>query len=189
MAVGYFNIMKMIVSKLNGDYDKSSLQVQIPDDLAKEIVAWGNDNIPEKIMHNDGEDTKGREDDIHVTLFYGLNTPDYKDVKDLLKDVKPFKIRLGLINGFQDKDDYDVLKIDVESPDLIQLHYKIRGSDLDFDNKFPTYNPHCTIAYIKKGHIKEWLGNEAFRNKYFTINNVVFSSSNGVKTDIKLAYK
>lgn len=169
-------------------YDSSSTQVDLPEDLAKQVIEWGKANIPEKCLHNDGENSKGLEDEIHCTILYGLNTRNPQVIGNALKGtVKPFNVRLGLIDGFQDNKKYDVLKINVECPELIKLHYLL---DKRFPNKnsFPTYSPHITIAYLKKGCIDKWLGNETFRGKEFPANGITFSpSGNGERQIIPIS--
>ena len=178
--------MRDLVGKMDVSYDYSSLQIQLPSNLSKMICDWGLRNIPEEDLHNDGEDTKGREDDIHVTLFYGLKSSDPGQVQKLLKNVAPFNVRLGLVTLFLDKDDYDVVKIDVESPELYELHYAI-GDQLENANKYPTYNPHCTVAYVKKGTGRIYMADDEFRGQEFMVNNIVFSASDdGGKIQIKL---
>jgi len=179
------NLLRSLYSKLKASYDKSSVQVDLPFGLANEIMSWGRKNVPEDILHNDGDNTKGREDDIHFTVFYGINSPDPNSILSIVKDIKPFVVRLGLITGFLDKPDYDVLKIDVECPEIYKIHYDIQNS-VPNEKTYPTYAPHVTSAYLQKNKIYQWLGNTMFRGATFVVDTLIFSSLSGEKIPIKL---
>ena len=179
------DFIRTLQAKLKVTYELSSLQVNLPKDLADQIIAWGKENIPDNILHNDGRDTKGREDEIHFTIFYGIKSPDPNVLSALLNDFRPFDVRLGLITGFMDKPEYDVLKIDIECPEIYQMHYRIRNSIAN-ENSFPSYAPHTTVAYLQKNNIVKWLGCTDFCGKIFRVNELIFSSSNGNKIPITL---
>jgi len=176
------SVIRNITAKLKATYDYSSLQINLPEDLSDAVIDWGKKNIPEDTLHNNGNDTKGREDDIHTTLFYGIKSPDVNAVKKFIT-VKPFIIRMGLITAFMDND-YDVLKIEASAPELYKLHYNVRNN-VENENKFPTYSPHITIAYLKKGNALKWVGDKVFDGKEFNVNEIIFSSSNGNRIPIK----
>jgi len=177
------SFIRGIVAKYNVQYENSSTQIDFPQEIASNVIAWGQRYIPEEDLHNDGKDTKGREDNIHATLLYGLKTKDPEDVRKILAGMKPFTIRLGLITGFLDKPAYDVLKIDVEAPELYRMHYALRNA-LPNDNSFPTYSPHCTVAYLKKGKALRFFGCSNFRNEEFPVNGIVFSTPDGNRIPI-----
>jgi 2'-5' RNA ligase len=182
----YVSALRSIITKLNGTYDSSSLQVELPEDLAKAIIAWGRKNIPDENLHDNEKDTKGREDEIHITLLYGLTSPEPDDkVKEIIASTEPFKVRLGLVTLFRDKPDYDVVKIESESAELQRLHYAIENA-VEVNNEYPTYQSHCTIAYVKKGTADDLNGDETFKGKMFTIDEITFSSLNGNKIPITL---
>lgn len=179
------DLLRALYSKLRASYDKSSVQVDLPPDIADKIMSWGRQNIPAEILHNDGEDTKGFEDEIHFTVFYGINSPDPNSIFHIVKDIKPFFVRLGLITGFLDKPNYDVLKIDVECPEIYKLHYDIQNS-VPNENSYPTFAPHVTSAYLQKNKVYQWLGNTMFRGVTFAVDTLIFSSLSGEKIPIKL---
>lgn len=199
MRLSFASSIRTITAKLNGTYDFSSLQIPLPEALAKSIMAWGKKNIPDENLHDNAKDTKGREDEIHVTLLYGIKVTDNDGIRKfipilmgILGAVKPFKVRLGLVTLFRDKPDYDVVKIEAESSGLQKLHYKIRnslggdGSESMVKNNYPTYQSHCTIGYIKKSTADDLNGNEDFLGKTFTVDKVIFSIPNGHKIPITL---
>lgn len=175
----------LLLAKLKGSYDFSSLQIQLPGDLSKSVIDWGKNNIPDEFLHNNEKETKGREDDIHITLLYGIVSGDHKDALSALNLEKGFDVRLGLVTAFKDDPKYDVIKIDAESSDLIKLHYMLERILIN-ENTHPTYLPHITLAYVKKDSCNELIGNDFFIDKKFTVNDVVFSSKNGKRTTLNL---
>jgi len=178
--------VREVLAKMGVTYDSCTTQIDVPPELAKSIMAWGAAKIPDDILHNDGKDTKGREDEIHATLLYGLTDDNPEGVQKIASSMEPFAIRLGLVTAFMDKPDYDVLKIAVESPQLIKLHYALRNN-LKNSNKFPTYDPHITIAYLKKGAAMPYLGDESFRNQFFHAASLTYSNRD--QNRIQIAFK
>jgi len=173
-------------AKSDGDYDKSLAEVALPKDLAKTIVEWGKKNIPDSDLSESSDGTQGREDEIHVTVLYGLGDGDEQVVGEVVEPLSPFDVRLGLVTLFKDKKDHDVVKIDVESPDLQKLHYTLVDT-AGVKTGYPTYVPHVTVAYVKKGAGDKVLGSEEFRGKVFKVQEVIFKGTD--KHEIKILLK
>lgn len=171
------------VAKLDGVYDHSSTQIDLPSDISGKIMGWGKQHIPQDMVHDDGDNTSGYEDDIHVTLLYGLKDDGPEKVRAVLEDVDPFDVRLGLVTAFRDKDEYDVIKIDVESPMMHKLHYKMEKL-LENDNSYATYQPHVTVAYVKKGIADDLIGDDTFKGYTFMADKVCFSGAGDSKDRI-----
>jgi 2'-5' RNA ligase len=159
-------------------HEHSSTQVQLPDDIAAAIKRFHIK--PEHL----GEE--GREKDPHVTVRYGLHADDPDVVRDKLKDETRGEARLGKTSLFQN-DDADVLKVDVNSPDLHRLHEKL-GS-LPHTDTHPDYHPHATIAYLRPGTGRHYEGKEVpgATGETAPIHSVRFSSKHGDKADIHLS--
>ncbi len=147
---------------------------------SKSIVDWAKKHIKEEDFY---EPEGGLEEESHVTVLYGLHTSKPDEVKKILKNIKPFRIRLGKISKFEAAE-YDVLKIEVEGVVLRKLNKEFKK--LPYTSKFPTYIPHCTLAYVKKGTCKDLVGNRDFSGKSINIKEIVFSSSTREKTIIEL---
>ena len=110
---------------------------------------FGKSLIPNDVIYTDPDDPSfGYEEDFHVTSKYGFK-PDLsrQDISNILKDIKPFSIKLVGISLFKNAD-FNVVKFDVE---LNETLVKIRSRCDSYPNedKYPTYHPHATIAYIK----------------------------------------
>jgi len=107
--------------------------------------------IPSGILYIDPEDpTYGYDKEPHVTIKYGFS-PDLTrmDLANVLRNVRPFKIKLTGIGQFQNEK-YDVVKFNVDrSDDLTRLREMCDG--YKNEDKYPDYKPHMTLAYVKKG--------------------------------------
>jgi hypothetical protein len=160
-------------------YDFSSVQFDFPPDIAQEVINWGLKNIPNKILADDG-----RENNIHVTCLYGLHITDFTKVRDLFVPEAPIKITLGDISIFEN-DDADVVKIEIQSPDLHRLNKLIQNS-FDATITHKKFIPHCTVAYIKKGYGKLYDGCKDFKGRKIVLDTVVFSGKDNRKTSFKL---
>jgi hypothetical protein len=165
-------------------YSKASTQVDLPEQLAQEIMAWGKANVSDKDLYTKDDD-KGREDEIHVTLFYGIVEDAEDKIREMMSGVKPFECRLGLVTAFKDVKEYDVLKIDVESPELVKLHYLIQDN-VKNKNKYPTYTPHVSIAYMNKDKANRLIGEDRFRGTSFKVTEIVYSTKDHDKIKIPL---
>lgn len=160
----------------------SYVGLNIEGDLRSKIIDFAKNEVSDDDL---GED--GRELNPHVTVFYGLHTDSPERVKDLLKDAGPFEITFGVINRFTKNEDFDVLKIQVESDYLRQLHSKLKK--LDHTLTHPVYQPHCTLAYLKKGACMDHVGNSLFEGEKFKVQQLEFSSKQKHKTKIPLKGK
>jgi hypothetical protein len=168
-------------------YDYSSIIYLLPDKIAKKVYDWGVANVDEEdIFHNLKDATFGREKEMHCTVIYGIHDKRSVKARELLKGVSPFEIKLGKITAFTVAEDFDVLKVDVTSPALHKLHYLIR-ENLECTIKYPEFKPHVTIGYMKKGQAEKYMGEQKFQGLSAEVNELVFSSSAGIKTPIRLS--
>jgi 2'-5' RNA ligase len=169
-------------AKFNKSYDFSSVQIELPEDIATEIRRWGQIHIPETILVKDGF-----EDDIHITLKYGIHITDFTKLRNVFIGVSPIEIELGKITIF-DTDDADVVKIDVKSPEMLRLN-KIISNSFEVTDSYPTYRPHTTVAYVKKGCGKLFDGCPDFEGRKLSLDTVVFSGKDNRYTTFKLPRK
>ena len=157
----------------------SSTQINLPKPLAKEIIAWGYENIPDSYLYSED----GRELNPHITVLYGLRDESPNKVKEILEQEKSIKLKLGKISAFETPG-YDVIKIEINSPGLHKLHRLLES--LPHQDNHPRYNPHVTIAYVKKGKGKRVIGNGIFDGEIVESQKIMFGSKNGEKTIIEL---
>jgi hypothetical protein len=104
---------------------------------------------------DDNDDSYGIEKETHITIKYGFKE-DVSDheVLDICRKSKFGDIKFNKISLFEN-DKFDVLKFDIKSKVLNELNEKI--SKFPNEDKYPEYNAHSTIAYIKKGKGKKYV--------------------------------
>ena len=167
-----------LIERFKETHSYSSVQINLPDDVAKRIIKWGHDHIKDEDIYTKGCDY-GREENIHCTVLYGLETSDSNKVKKIIEDQGPVVLHLGQVTMFTSQQDYNVVKISVNSPELHKLNKKL--SNLPHTKTHPRYVPHVTIAYVKKeqeysGHFSDTI----------RANELIFSAKNGTETKISL---
>lgn len=158
----------------------SNTQVQIPGWHAAAIKRLGK-RIPDSELADDG-----REAEAHITVKYGLD--DEKPSRELrraLAEFGPVKAKFGKTSLFQN-DDADVVKLDINSPDLHRLNKLIAKTVETPGNTHPTYIPHATLAYVKPGMGKKYKGDATLNGQEVTFNSVMFSGKNGHQESIPL---
>ena len=168
----------------NVTYDYSSVHVDIPKEIADDIIKWGRKEISDReIFVMPRDPGLGREDEIHATVLYGLHTDKPDQVQKLVSGQEPPKVRLGKVEVFTNPDKYDVVVIHVISHDLRRLNKMLRDN-VAYTNKYDSYRPHVTIAYVKKGKGWQYRGTDIWEGREFTCNHLVFSSTDGTKHKI-----
>lgn len=124
----------------------------------------------------------GKEKNPHITILYGFTNDNNMD--DVIKSVKeeignnPIKICLTNISHFDSKD-YDVVKFDIESSQLVKLNEVV--GKFDHETTFPDYHPHMTISYVKPGLGKKY--DKIFKKEIcLQSDKLVYSGADGKKT-------
>lgn len=169
-----------------GLYQYSSVQVNVPDILADQIIDWGDEKIAEKDVYAPPNDfIHGREDEPHVTLLYGIHAHTPIEPRLLLSERPPFEVKLGPISIFTTNQDFDVVKIEVLGPELFKLNSLLTGR-IKNTTHYTSYKPHVTISYVNKNSCKDLIGNKHFDGWKWTVSSLVFSSTNGQKSPIRL---
>lgn len=161
------------------DHKFGSTQIQLPATLADRIKAFGR-QIPELDLAADG-----REEDIHVTVKYGLDpriTPEQVDMVTMGSG--PVTLVLGPLGVFE-SEQYDVLFVEAKSPELVKLNEKI-SSELKVTDTHTVYRPHVTIAYLQPGKGKEYEGQTLFAGETVQAEELVFSSAKDERTVLRL---
>ena len=159
------------------------LLIRFPVADCVEIQKWVEENIaPENII------TPERE--THVTVLYGVkDTIPPSEIEAFCAQLPFVVLKLKSI-GLFNQDLQDVLKIEVESPQLIEINRRLReylGEHNIEPSKF-AYNPHVTLAYVKKGSCDQFKGNDRFNGYVYLLKDAVYSEPNSViKHEFKLS--
>lgn len=170
----------------NVRYDFSSCHVDVPSPLAEEIAEWGRQQVSDEDIYVTHKDpTFGREDEIHITILYGIHTESPELVRSLLEGQGPVTVELGEVDVFTNPFKFDVVMIEAYSDDLCRLN-ELLQEKVKFTNKYPIYNPHVTIAYVKKGKGWKHRGLDLWKGKSFMCHYAIFSSKDGTKERIAL---
>ena len=140
-------------------YDYIAVHLDDVKEVAK-AVRDVQERIPEDCIYTADDDDYGLQDDLHITIFYGL-LPTGKDdhmeddqycaVKRFAakREFEDYELTFGPVSFFR-CEDYDVMKIDVESEMLDNIHNFVKEM-FEVEETHPDYHPHLTIAYVKKG--------------------------------------
>ena len=144
--------MNLTESKI-GSYSYSCLMAALRPEDAFSIVSSLTSKVSSSDIH--WGDGNGAELEPHVTVLYGLHETRPDPFIALLGERQKFTVRIAGLSTF-DGDEYDVLKLDVESPELTHLNSELRRK-FKYTSKFSSYSPHITIAYLKKGVSQRYL--------------------------------
>lgn len=145
-------------------YDYATTDIALPTDMATFLLNWNELNIPDRVLHVDEDGGKGREDEPHITVKYGLLAKQVPaELRDIAKATKPFPITLGKISLFKN-DENDVVKLDIESPALHELNQRVSDA-VPHEDTYPDYKPHATLAYVKPGSCDKLVGKNPFEAK------------------------
>ncbi len=173
-----------------GMYSHSSTQCTLGAEAAAPFLAYAA-TIPDDHLYH-GEDSAeagryGRESEPHVTCCYGIVGNDAAPLQTLLANWgKPIMATLGKVMAFENADKpYDVLIAEVVSEDLHALHALIKAS-CEVESSWPSYTPHATISYLRKGLAAQYVGDTRFEGTALTFPSLTFSPAEGSRTDILL---
>lgn len=128
---------------------------------------------------------EGLETEPHITTKFGLHfqTPSVR-LRQALKNFGPVEATLGKTSLFSN-DDADVLKVEVDSLGLHKLN-KLISRVIPTHDTHPRYIPHLTLAYLKPGHGKKYVGDTALAGQKLRFDNLTFSGRRGHRETIPL---
>jgi hypothetical protein len=171
-------------------YQYSCVMAPAPEDLASAVRSWSHMHVTDDELYLGEKGDKGREDEPHVTVLFGLHSasPD-PEVLRLVEETQPLEIQVGTASLFEDSADYDVLKFDVESEGLTALNAKFR--EMPHTNTRAGYHPHLTVAYVQKGTCRELVGKPLIEaaepsQLRFLVKSLIFSGKGEAKRKWRL---
>jgi 2'-5' RNA ligase/uncharacterized protein (DUF427 family) len=152
--------------------------IDFPPELAEHAQAFAAENIPDEALYLDPADPTnyGRETHTHTTVAYGLDPAmDRQRIADVVAGIgKPVRVKLGKISKFEPAK-YDVIKVEVDSPDLHALHEVVKALGVPGET-YPEYKPHLTLAYVQKGAADHLLGQTPFEGQEFELTSFDYSA-------------
>lgn len=162
--------------KESTSYDYGCVMVEVPVSNWNEITSIIN---KDDLYEVEGENY-GIQDNPHLTLLYGLKSNITKEqVEEVLtKTIDGDKIIIEIenIDTFENEN-FDVVKFNIKKTEQLQKLFDSL-SELPNENTFPDYNPHMTIAYVKKGLGKKYT--KTYSHKVSS-NDICYSMANGEK--------
>lgn len=149
-------LVERIQFLLEGEsYSKGSTQVTLFGQQGFPFLKFVCD-LPDDILAEDG-----RELAPHITVLYGLTEDDHQPVVDACAKIGPISVTLGAISAFEQPDG-DVLKVSVEGDSIHEANRVLRET-VKYQNDYPDYVPHLTLAYLKKGAAAKYVGQTPFK--------------------------
>lgn len=167
------------------NYGATSLLIGFNKTINNTIISFAQAHIPPELQ-KDPDNSQGIVTEPHISLLTDIDDAflDF-EIKKIIEKIPSFKITFGEISFFKN-DDVDVIKIDIESGPLHDIHYNIR-SMIPNHYKFEEYNPHCTLAFVKPNTCDNILTHKSFfRGINFTVQTINFNSAKGVSFPIKI---
>jgi 2'-5' RNA ligase len=147
------------------------------------------DAIPEEFIYDDGSGEQGRQDEIHITVKYGMHTSDSDEVAEKISGWPPFYVTLGKVSVFHGDNDYVVLKLSAQSRDLVALNRYV-SRVFDVTDTYPDYKPHITIAYLTKNYKNPYYYRDFYTDEFagqrVKVTELEFSPAEGPKIIIPL---
>ena len=146
------------ISAATPSYKYCSLQVDLPRPLAEHLKEWAKTHVPpfwRDESHDGGSVERGLENNPHITVCFGLDEKHHNAVARIVAEAKPPLCVLGPLSVFEGEDG-DVLVASVYSLELPPLHARLREYSMVAARR--RYTPHVTVAYLKKGFGRAFLG-------------------------------
>lgn len=156
---------KLHIEDMSQEYSYNCFMLETP------FKNWNNllDKISGSDLYIDENGGLGKENESHITILYGLHGEiSFESIKELTDSFgkKNVEYKITGIGKFSN-DDFDVLKLNIESDDLNKLNSL--ACVYPYTNDYDTYHPHMTLAYLKKGMADKYLRE---------INNPIVKTSN-----------
>lgn len=116
----------------------------------------------------------------HATVYYGADKRDVDKIVEIVQDYgRPIRVSLGALNIFEHPE-RDVLYIELVGDSLVELHSKISQLTFSRPQTHPQYIPHLTLAYLKKGEGRKFIGRTPFK-RVISASGLTLIDANGIE--------
>lgn len=167
--------------------DFSSTHTPLPAKLSREVKKTAESIIDPEDIHPE----EGLEQHPHITVKYGLHTGNVDVVeRSIPADQGPIEAEISDVEVFRPEgESYEVLVARIKSEQMEGLN-KIISQNLPHTDSFPTYNPHLTLGYLKKGTGEKYENvKTGLEGKKVKLDKIEFSSKSGDVQVIDLTKK
>lgn len=171
-----FNQLYDFITENTAQRDYSCLMLDLSF-LKPQFEKFQNEICPCEIY--DETPGHGLENEPHITCLFGIHTELLSKIRDSVS-LTPIQFKIKDLSLFKNEQ-YDVLKFDIESKDLMILNKEL-CKKIKHTNKYKDYKPHITVAYLMKGTGVNYLDTKSeLVGKTFIVNKFVFSDKSGNK--------
>lgn len=131
------------------DYKQPKFIKDIQDKIPEEEIYFG------ETKEDKENNIYGLEDESHITICYGLEDKvSFDDLKEYLFPINQYNTILVNISTFENEK-FDVLKVTAKCPKASESN-KLINDNFKVHSSYKEYNPHMTIAYLKKGKANKY---------------------------------
>jgi len=113
---------------------------------------------PKDLYEEEGEDY-GYNDIPHITVLFGIHQDEIDPdvIMNIIKKyMKPIISMVYEISLFETSNKYDVVKYEIPVTKRLKKYHDLFKNNFPNTQNFDEYNPHVTLAYVKKGLGKKY---------------------------------
>ena len=167
-------------AEVNPKYDYGTVQTSDVSEIVTDAIKDIQGRIDKDKLY-DGEDEPGWVENgiqklFHITVLFGVNDNVKDEVKKVFDKYKPVHIETTGVEYFDTNPDFDVAIVKCKSEELTKIHDELKDT-LENEETYPNYNPHITIAYLKKGEKLD--DNEQITDTSWEVDSLDISTSDG----------
>ena len=146
--------LNMKKAEANPKYDNGSVQTSDVSKTVIDAIEDIQDNIDKDKLY-DGENEPGWVENglqklFHITVLFGVKDNVGDTIKRAFNKYPTVLVETTGIKYFDTNPDFDVAVVKCKSEELTKIHNELKDT-LANEDSYPKYNPHITIAYLKKG--------------------------------------
>ena len=168
-----------LVQKKEHAFGNTQIAIDPKSSAAATILA-SRERIAEDDLAGDGI-----EEDMHVTVRYGLTDDDHDRLRVFIASLQPFEARVGELEIFPASEHSDgacPIVARIISQELRAIEQAIGDYAAFKEKSFPDYKPHCTLAYVKVAAAQKYA--DLYVDGSFIVRSITISHQSGVMETI-----